>query len=241
MSTTLNIRDIELPLGEVGAAYNHVVSFYTEHPDTNTYLLTQPINFAVLLGALPDGLTIDSDGRITGTPTVVGIFSFVLEAETNDEEVTIDIPLTIIITNIVTQLILDSDPLPICLQKGIEYSTAIRIIGGVGKGTATIAAAISISGFNHVRPQHTEINLLSAEHAKFTFNIPNEGTYYVNIVVTDALNNTNSIILQLVIASFCSDKPQGTLSTSPKSPPVMVKESWHQKNMITFLPDVLRS
>ncbi|MCL2783826.1 MAG: putative Ig domain-containing protein, partial [Propionibacteriaceae bacterium] len=41
---------------------------------------TTPITWTVTNGALPDGLTLTSDGQITGTPTVAGVFTFTVTA-----------------------------------------------------------------------------------------------------------------------------------------------------------------
>ena len=41
-----------------------------------------PYMFDIFLGALPPGLAISEDGRITGTPTVPGSFTFTVRVRT---------------------------------------------------------------------------------------------------------------------------------------------------------------
>jgi len=39
------------------------------------------IEFSIIAGALPDGLSLSSDGVLSGTPTVTGTFTFTVEAK----------------------------------------------------------------------------------------------------------------------------------------------------------------
>lgn len=69
---TLNmVTASTLPSGTAGQAYS-------------TQLLTSggqpPINFSLISGALPTGLTLNSTGLISGTPTTMGTYSFTVRA-----------------------------------------------------------------------------------------------------------------------------------------------------------------
>jgi uncharacterized repeat protein (TIGR01451 family) len=69
---SLNSTPVVLPSGTIGAAYSGTI-----HATGGT----APYTFAVKIGsALPSGLTIDSAGAITGTPTVNGTTSTIIEA-----------------------------------------------------------------------------------------------------------------------------------------------------------------
>src|SRR6185369_11025137 len=69
--------------GSVGTPYSSTIAV------TNG---TPPYTFALLSGALPDGLVLDtSTGEISGTPTTAGAFSFVIEV-TDADMLTADTP-----------------------------------------------------------------------------------------------------------------------------------------------------
>lgn len=53
-------------------------------PYDETVTADAPATFAIILGALPDGLSMDATGHITGTPILGGSFNFVVEATTAD-------------------------------------------------------------------------------------------------------------------------------------------------------------
>ncbi len=55
-----------------------VLSFYSEYLEVSGGVA--PYTFAVTVGALPDGLTLATDGGISGTPTTVGVSNFTVRA-----------------------------------------------------------------------------------------------------------------------------------------------------------------
>ena len=61
-----------LPNGTVGTAYNQLISMSSAYP----------ITWSVSQGSLPGGLSLSQDGRVIGTPTTAGIFTFTLRAQT---------------------------------------------------------------------------------------------------------------------------------------------------------------
>jgi hypothetical protein len=65
------ITTTALPDGAVGAAYSTTVAGTTSNP---------PITWSVTGGSLPPGLTMASDGTISGTPTAEGAFTFTVTA-----------------------------------------------------------------------------------------------------------------------------------------------------------------
>lgn len=69
---TIIFNPASLPGGTVGAAYNQTM---TATPATGQY------SFALVGGALPTGLNLNgATGAISGTPTLAGTFSFILQA-----------------------------------------------------------------------------------------------------------------------------------------------------------------
>jgi hypothetical protein len=87
---TMNIVVTELPGGDVGVYYEETVEARGG---------TSPYTFAVTIGSLPDGLSLnETTGVISGTPSTEGIFTFTIEATdsqanplTDDQEYSINI------------------------------------------------------------------------------------------------------------------------------------------------------
>ncbi|MEU4550555.1 Ig domain-containing protein [Micromonospora violae] len=73
------------PAGTVGRSYSFR---FTADGDSD-------IAFALAGGALPDGLTLDKDGRLGGTPGSVGTFTFTVEAKGRSTSATRDVSLTV--------------------------------------------------------------------------------------------------------------------------------------------------
>ncbi|MGQ7440658.1 putative Ig domain-containing protein, partial [Streptococcus suis] len=68
---TIALAPASLPAGTVGAGYN---SSITASGGTPIY------TYAVTAGALPAGLTLTSDGTLSGTPTAAGSFTATITA-----------------------------------------------------------------------------------------------------------------------------------------------------------------
>jgi hypothetical protein len=64
------------PVGKVGTPYSHTVSW---KPGTGC----PPYSYTVVGGAFPPGLTLSSDGKITGTPTKAGTYTFYIQQADN--------------------------------------------------------------------------------------------------------------------------------------------------------------
>lgn len=65
------VTTTELDDGEVGVAYSESLSVDMDLPNAS---------WSLSGGALPDGLTLNADGTITGTPTTAGTFTFTVKA-----------------------------------------------------------------------------------------------------------------------------------------------------------------
>ncbi len=57
-----------------------VGELYSEYLEADSSTGTAPYTFAVTAGSLPDGLSLASDGNVSGTPTLAGVSSFTARA-----------------------------------------------------------------------------------------------------------------------------------------------------------------
>jgi hypothetical protein len=115
------------PVGKVGTAYSHTVSW---KPGTGC----PPFTYAVVGGAFPPGLTLSSDGHITGTPTTAGTYTFYIRQTDNcGPEGEGNAPFVITIQGGAPPLAVTSDTLA-SGEVELSYSFALTASGG---GTAT--------------------------------------------------------------------------------------------------------
>ncbi|MFW5692403.1 MAG: putative Ig domain-containing protein [Chloroflexota bacterium] len=121
---TLSMTPSTLPNGTVGFEYNQSLSASGG---------ITPYSFVVSAGILPDGLTLSSDGVLSGTPTSASSFDFTVQVSDSTEptataeqvySVQIDLP----------ALTVQPDVLPEGIS-GQRYETIISATGGVGPYT----------------------------------------------------------------------------------------------------------
>jgi hypothetical protein len=117
-----------LPNGEAGTAYGPVSITASGG--------TAPYAYAVTAGALPDGLTLDSDGTLHGTPTAGGSFTFTVTA-TDDNGCTGTIEYTL--QTGCPAITIEPATLP-AAQKGVAYSQTLTASGGTGPYTFAVTA-----------------------------------------------------------------------------------------------------
>jgi large repetitive protein len=131
-------EDYAMPDGEVGTPYRFQMTATAGCP---------PYKFKILSGALPDGLTLSSDGIISGTPTKLGVFDF--WAQLMDTGCVLhgsaERQFTIKITSVklaVDNLLLKDAP------RGQPYSTKVTAHGGSGVYTWAVASGTLPAGLS---------------------------------------------------------------------------------------------
>ncbi len=77
MKLEFNITTQRLPDLFVGSAISYQI---------NTVFGVNPITFSLISGVLPSGMTLDSNGIISGTPTTEGYYTFTLQAVDNNAQ-----------------------------------------------------------------------------------------------------------------------------------------------------------
>jgi large repetitive protein len=131
-------RTVTPPAGVVGSAYSF--TFVTSGG-------VGPHTFSLFTGGLPSGLSLSSDGVLSGTPTQGGSFSFWIEAHDSGSNRS-QAPFTM---SIDSKLTVTTGSLP-AATRGVPYSTTLTVSGGsatswtVSSGTLPPGFTLSNSG-----------------------------------------------------------------------------------------------
>ncbi|SDY91237.1 outer membrane autotransporter barrel domain-containing protein [Lysobacter sp. yr284] len=130
---TVVVNPVTIPGATVGAAYNQA---FTASGGTAPYA------FAVSAGALPAGLTLDTAGALTGTPTAAGTFNFTVRATDAN-----NFPGTRAYTLVVAPPVISIAPptLPNGLVAA-SYTQTLSASGGVGPYTFAVTAGALPAG-----------------------------------------------------------------------------------------------
>jgi len=128
-----------LPVAAVGVPYRYELKA-TAGTAPYTWVKKKKKKF----GVLPEGLSLSSDGVISGTPTTQGVSNFtVLVSDANDKQASK--PLTIEVGPPPPPLSIRTDTLPQALQ-GLPYSATLEASGGVGPYTWKIDSGVLPDG-----------------------------------------------------------------------------------------------
>lgn len=163
---TITVNPATLPDGSLGVAYTQGVS---ATGGTGTY------TFAVTAGTLPTGLTLGTDGSITGQPTAAGTFTFTVTATdtvtscTSSRAYTVNVCPVITLTAIAT-----------CTEVGAAYSSTIT----APAGAPTVAFAVTAG---NLPP-----GLTLAPNGTLSGNPTTAGPYVFTVTATDGNSCTGS-------------------------------------------------
>ena len=150
---------------------------------------TAPITWSKTAGNLPTGLTVNSNGTITGTPTAAGTYSFTVQAKNNWGSVTKQLSLAIggIAPTVTTTAIPEG-------KVGVPYSFTLS-----ASGTQPITWHLSLVGVN--------FRGLSVDSSTATISgTPTTGGIgFVRVWVENAYGKSASVDIPIVISA---DKPE---------------------------------
>src|SRR6478735_7221070 len=119
------------PVGTVGQPYSHTVSW---KPGTGG----PPYGYSVVGGAFPPGLSLSSNGHITGTPTQAGTYTFYIRQTDNcGPEGEGNAPFVIKIQGGAPPLAVTTNTLSNG-QADLAYSVALNASGGAGSRTWSV-------------------------------------------------------------------------------------------------------
>ena len=125
---TITVSPTTLPGGIVGTAYSDTVTAAGG---------AGPNTFAVTAGALPTGLTLGTDGAITGTPSADGEFTFTITATDSATSCTGSRAYTVRICPVI-----GLSAVPACVTVGSTYTTTITPSAGTAPFTFGVTGTL---------------------------------------------------------------------------------------------------
>jgi hypothetical protein len=137
----LEITTTELPSGTVGQAYSATLSAQGGTP---------PYSWSVTAGTLPPGLSLSSDGVISGTPTEEGSFTFTVTVQDSEEppnEASRQFTITINPAPAPQPLEITTTELPKCIE-GQNYNATLSARGGVPPYSWALASGTLPAGLS---------------------------------------------------------------------------------------------
>lgn len=145
-----------------------------------------PYDFEVTSGNLPPGLTLDTDGRLYGTPTVAGDYTFTITAtDANDATGSETYALTVI-----AAAELQIDGALAGATAGDSYSATIGVTGGLGPYGFSIDSGSLPAGM--------VLNPLTGVVSGLPLT---PGSYDFTVRVTDANGDTGTVAVTLVVTA----------------------------------------
>nr|MBZ4194465.1 Ig domain-containing protein [Candidatus Contendobacter sp.] len=167
---------------------------------------TLPYTFKILTGTLPPGLTLNilvGGGEITGTPTQVGSFPFVVQAtDSSGATGTADFTITIGERKALVLTLVGSTTATL-LQ---SYSAILQAVGGILPYKFEI-----VGGTGNLPPGLT----LNADTGVISGTPTKEGSYSFVAQVTDKINNTGFAAFTIVVGTGTPTEPLVLVLTLP--------------------------
>lgn len=181
------------PAGTVGEFYSH------NFPASGG---TPPYAFAIIAGALPTGLTLDSSGNAFGTPTTQGTFNFTIQV-TDANSTTSSVPCSIFINPSLTA----SCNNPPAGEIDLPYIHTFAASFGTPPYTFAITSGVLPPGLTM-----TDGGVVSGDPTE-------EGVFPFTVTVTDSLGSTASVNCAIGIMGICPcSRPAQRSSGGPVGP-----------------------
>lgn len=198
----ISISPSTLPNGLVGTAYDQAFSASGG---------TAPYTFAVVDGSLPPGLSLSSEGSLTGTPTTSGIYTFTVAAADSGSG-RCNAQYMVIINNAGCGSIAVSPSSLPSGRSGEAYSQALTASGGTAPYTFALQDGVLPPG----------VTLASGGTLSGT---PSTiGTYDFSVLATDAGSCMGGALYTITINAPCT-----SISVSPTSLPAgAIDEAYNQ-------------
>jgi hypothetical protein len=178
-------KDSFWPNGEVGTPYFKQL---LGHIDLGPCPRPGPCRFSVANGALPPGISLSTDGQVTGTPTTLGTWQFWLRISA-DGHTSSERFFGMTVNRIRLRVGTASAPPAV---KGIAYSLKLAAVGGTGTGytwtvnSGALPAGLTLSSDGTISGTPTT-NGASVFVAKVTDSAGGTDTHQLTIKVVDPL------------------------------------------------------
>jgi hypothetical protein len=186
-----------LPSGTVGAAYSQTLAASGS---------TTPYVWSIASGSLPVGLTLSTNGVISGTPSMATIASFAVQVMGNN-----GLAATNAFTLTIIPVITTSSPLPSGIV-GTAYNQALTANGGTTPYTWSIFSGGLPSGLDLTTDGVISGTPSMATNASFT----------VQVTDNNGLSSTKAFALTIAVASpqlaAALDQPDWLVTTSGSQP-----------------------
>jgi large repetitive protein len=156
-----------------------------------------PYKFRILAGSLPDGLTLSSEGQVTGTPRKLGTWDFWIELR--GAGCPIDKPAERLFTMSVTKVkvTIENQLLPDAIRGAAYPTQALHVVGGTGSGYTWSLANGSLPAGLTLNPDGTITGTPTAMGVSMflvmaTDSAGKSDTKQLSIAVVDPLTATTS-------------------------------------------------
>ena len=178
ISLALVVTTTSLPSGDDGVAYNQTLAAFGGQ---------KPYNWTIISGVLPPGLTLATNGLISGIPTTNGgTFNFTVQVmDANTNTATQTLKLTVIPLQVTSTWLPDG-------TNFTAYSQQLNAIGGQPPYSWTLISGLLPSG------------LTLAPNGVISGTPATVGSFYFTVQVADADNNTATQALSLTIDPYVS-------------------------------------
>ncbi len=162
-----------------------------------------PYTFAVLAGALPDGLSLSEGGVITGTPTKEGTFSFVVQATDSKKQTgVIAVTITVAKSGTTTTPLVVTLTGPAAGTTGVAFNALLGATGGTAPYSFSVLAGSLPPG------------LSLSSNGSITGTPTTVGTFTFSVQATDSKGATGTGNFSITVSSPQTSAPTIT-TTSP--------------------------